>query len=429
MFSEWKEVCLDELVDIKHGFAFKGEYFQSEPRPDVIITPGNFAIGGGYQEKKLKYYEGPVPEGYVLQGGELVVTMTDLSKSGDTLGYSAIIPHDLKYRLLHNQRIGLVQRKDEQRTSLDFLHWLLRSKAYRNNVLATATGSTVRHTSPSRIGAFRFRLPPLDEQCRIAAVLSALDDKIELNRKMNQTLEEMTQAIFKSWFIDFDGVPEEDLVDSELGPRPKGWGIGSIENFVAFENGDRGKNYPKQSEYVDSGIPFISGRDIAGGFVDIDSANKVPPSVYQRINRGRVRTGDLLYSLRGTLGRIARVQAGISGIIASSLVIMRGKQDHDTSYLYCMLSGGFGATVVRELNNGSAQPNISVRALSKYPCLVPPLQILRHFKSVHDPIWTQLEGNLLQSRSLAELRDVLLPKLISGELRVPEAEEAVEEAV
>ena len=100
---------LGDYIHVKHGFAFKGEHFTEEETQDVLVTPGNFVIGGGFQDNKLKYYSGPVPEDYVLHEGDLVVTMTDLSKAGDTLGYPALIPASSERRFLHNQRIGLAR--------------------------------------------------------------------------------------------------------------------------------------------------------------------------------------------------------------------------------------------------------------------------------------------------------------------------------
>lgn len=146
----WPIVGLGNLIDIKHGFAFKGEYFSDEPTDNVLVTPGNFAIGGGFQINKLKFYDGPVPDDYVLQTGDVVVTMTDLSKQADTLGYSAIIPSS-RYRFLHNQRVGRVLLKSDD-ADLTFIAWLLRTSAYRTTVIGSATGSTVKHTSPGQIG-------------------------------------------------------------------------------------------------------------------------------------------------------------------------------------------------------------------------------------------------------------------------------------
>jgi type I restriction enzyme S subunit len=160
---------LGEYIHVKHGFAFKGEYFTDEPTLDVLVTPGNFAIGGGFQDEKLKYYAGPVPEDYVLGEGDLVITMTDLSKAGDTLGYPALMPASSGRRYLHNQRIGLVGIRSVAEADKRFLFYRLRASDYRHHILATASGSTVRHTSPGRICQFATTLPPIDEQRAIAA--------------------------------------------------------------------------------------------------------------------------------------------------------------------------------------------------------------------------------------------------------------------
>ena len=112
--SDWREVTLGDLIDIKHGFAFKGASIHDEPQGDVLLTPGNFAIGGGFKGDRFKYYDGSVPEEFVLDEGDLLVTMTDLSKQSDTLGYPALVPASTNgRRYLHNQRLGKVLPKPE----------------------------------------------------------------------------------------------------------------------------------------------------------------------------------------------------------------------------------------------------------------------------------------------------------------------------
>ena len=213
MRDEWPKKSLGELIEIKHGFAFKGEFFQEGVCKDVLLTPGNFAVGGGFKSEKFKFYGGPVPNEYVLRQDDLIVTMTDLSKNADTLGYPAIVPlSDKGFRFLHNQRLGKVIVKNNDFLDCGYLYYLMCSRTYRHEVLASATGTTVKHTAPERIKRFRFDLPPLGEQRQIANILGSLDDKIDLNRQMNETLEAMAQAIFKSWFVDFDPVRAKNLL-------------------------------------------------------------------------------------------------------------------------------------------------------------------------------------------------------------------------
>ena len=277
MVSEWVQTSLADLIDIKHGFAFKGAFIREEECDDVLLTPGNFAIGGGFKDDKFKYYYGLIPEDFVLRSGDLLVTMTDLSKQADTLGYPAIVPTCSEgRRYLHNQRLGKVLIKDKQLLNARYLYYVMCSAEYRHEVLASATGTTVKHTSPERIKQFRFLLPPLSEQRAIAHILGTLDDKIELNCRMNETLEEMARALFKSWFVDFDpvrakmegrdpGLPKhladlfpDRLLDSELGPIPEGWEVKALGDCFNLTMGQSppGSTYNEHAE----GMPFFQGR-------------------------------------------------------------------------------------------------------------------------------------------------------------------------
>jgi type I restriction enzyme S subunit len=154
----WIISNLENLVGIKHGFAFKGEYFSDEPTADILLTPGNFKIGGGFKSDKLKYYNGPLVEGYILNEDDVILTMTDLSKEGDTLGYPALIPKRTNLNFLHNQRVGLLLLKDSEIKL--WIYNLFQTGAYRSWILGSCTGSTVKHTSPSRILGFKTALPP-----------------------------------------------------------------------------------------------------------------------------------------------------------------------------------------------------------------------------------------------------------------------------
>ena len=207
MADEWFETTLGNLIDVRHGFAFKGRFIHDEPHGDVLLTPGNFAIGGGFKGNNFKYYDGSIPEEFVLREGDLIVTMTDLSKQSDTLGYPAFVPPCTdSRRYLHNQRLGKISLKETAEIDARYIYYVMCGAEYRHEVLASATGTTVKHTSPDRIKQFRFLLAPLPEQRAIAHILGTLDDKIELNRRMNGTLEAMARALFKSWFVDFDPV-------------------------------------------------------------------------------------------------------------------------------------------------------------------------------------------------------------------------------
>jgi type I restriction enzyme S subunit len=428
MAAEWQVNSLAELIDVKHGYAFNGEFIHDEPRGDILLTPGNFAIGGGFKGDKFKYYDGPVPKEFVLQKGELLVTMTDLSKQADTLGYPAFVPaceHGRRY--LHNQRLGKVLIKAQQELDTRFLHYLLRSAAYRHEVLASATGTTVKHTSPERIKQFRFNRPPLAEQRAIAHILGTLDDRIELNRRINETLEAMARTLFRSWFVDFDPVrakatgrdpglpkPLADLfpasfVDSDLGKIPEGWDVASVDDEFELVMGQSppGDTYNEIGE----GLPFYQGR------ADFDS--RFPKRrVYCTAPTRLAKAGNTLISVRAPVGDInmARETCGIGRGVAAAI-----HKSGSRSFTYQFMRGLHTAFVQFEAE-GTVFGSITKKDFHAIPCVAPPRNAIAVFEKVVSPVDDRIETATLESRSLAFLRDFLLPKLISGELRVGDAE-------
>jgi type I restriction enzyme S subunit len=418
---------LADLMDVKHGFAFPGTHICDEPVGDVLVTPGNFAIGGGFKSDRFKYYNGDVPNDYVLAEGDLIVTMTDLSKQADTLGYAARVPKSDGRRYLHNQRIGKVLPKPAAAVDTRFLFYVLCSAEYRHEVLASATGTAVRHTSPSRILAHAFGLPPLPEQRAIASVLGALDDKIDLNRRMCHTLEEMARALFKSWFVDFDpvrakmegrdpGLPKEiadlfpsRLVDSELGPIPEGWSAKPLDEVADFLNGLALQKYPPQDGFATLPalkIAQLKRADTSGA----DRCSAEVPAPY------RVVDGDLIFSWSGSL----EVAIWTGGAAALNQHLFKVTSDRFPSWcLYQWVCQHLPEFRQIAADKATTMGHIQRRHLSAARVAVPSDAVRRVADSIFGPMTDRILATRIESRTLAALRDTLLPKLISGELRVP----------
>jgi len=386
-------MLLGEVIDIKHGYAFEGRYFSDEPPGDVLLTPGNFAIGGGFKADKFKYYNGPIPEDFVLAEGDLIVTMTDLSKQADTLGYPALIPRSDGPRFLHNQRLGKIVIHDD-RLDKEFLYYVLCSNRYRNEVLASATGTTVKHTSPNRIKAFRFAAPPLEEQRAIARVLGTLDDKIELNRRMNETLEAMAQALFKFSFVDAtrNGLPERwhertlvEEFDITMGQSPPG------ESYN--ETGD--------------GLPFFQGRS--------DFGFRYPKlRVFCTSPTRLAKAGDTLVSVRAPVGSMnIAAEASCVGRGVAAVCHKTGFRSY-TYYLIKSLQSEFE----RFEAEGTVFGSINKADFGKIGCVAPPFEVIEAYENLVAPIDQRIENNERESRTLAALREALLPKLLSGKVCV-----------
>lgn len=191
--SDWRIIKLNELITIKHGFAFKGEFFSDEETNNILVTPGNFKIGGGFNDNKFKYYNGEIPENYVLNKNDLIITMTDLSKAGDTLGFPALVPEIVDKKLLHNQRIGKVEfNKGDIKY---YLYQTMRQPEYRHYILGSSTGSTVKHTSPTKICDFEILLPSMDVIEEFENVSMPLFDKIQENLLEIQIIDNLKREL------------------------------------------------------------------------------------------------------------------------------------------------------------------------------------------------------------------------------------------
>lgn len=185
---------LSNFIKIKHGYAFKGEHISTDDNGVVLVTPGNFCIGGGFKENKCKFFTSDYPSEYVLTAGSLVVTMTDLSKEADTLGYSALIPYSTQRIYLHNQRIGLVEPVNST-LPLSYVYWYMRSYEYHMCIVGSASGSTVKHTSPGRILEQLIPIPNKEDlECNIT-VLDNINAAVSRNNAENIQLQMLCDTL------------------------------------------------------------------------------------------------------------------------------------------------------------------------------------------------------------------------------------------
>lgn len=407
--KEWESTSLGKLIDVKHGFAFQGEYFVDDTEADILLTPGNFGIGGGFKGDKYKYYRGPLPNEYILQQGDLIVTMTDLSKQGDTLGYPALVPQQIGGRaFLHNQRIGKIIILETKKVDKLFLYYLMCTRGYRNEVLASATGTSIKHTSPSRIKNFQFNLPPLPQQQRIAEILGALDDKIELNRRMNRTLEAMARALFQSWFVDFDpvyakargetpyGMDEataalfpDSFEETAMGRVPRGWGVSTIgEEVIRLPVG---KKYETKTVVSEGKVPVLDQ-----GKSGIIGYHNDAPGVYADLKNPVVVFANHTCYMRLVHFPFSAIQ---------NVLPFVGKE-LSTIWIYY-------ATVdqIKFEEYKGHWPDFARKMI-----VVPPSLVAQKFDEFIAPFVHHIYYNEQEISTLSTLRDTLLPKLVNVEI-------------
>lgn len=386
--SEWKEYRLGDFLKVKHGYAFKGENIVTEETPNILVTPGNFNIGGGFKSDKFKYYKGDeFPKEYILTRGDIVVTMTDLSKDSDTLGYSAKIPYSTNHNYLHNQRIGLVQFVNEN-VCKDFVYWLMRTREYQNYIVGSASGTSIMHTSPSRIEDYRCLIPSSQsEQESIASVLTSIDNKIDLLHCENETLEVMAETIFRQWFI-------EDAKDD--------WTEGKLREEFDFIMGQSpiGESFNQDG----IGVPMYQGNADFGFRFPTRRVFTTQPTRFAEIN-------DTLISVRAPVG--VQNMATEKCCIGRGVAAFRYKNNSSFySYTYYKLKSLLDD--IKQYNdNGTVFGSISKSDIESIDIVIPDKNIIMDFQKQVKPIDDKILNNNNIIQTLIQTRDNLLPKLMN----------------
>lgn len=396
-----KEYRLGDIITIKHGYAFDGEHIVQEDNGIVLVTPGNFRIGGGFQEEKCKFYSGEIPDGYVLSSGDFIVTMTDLSKTIDTLGYSALVPESDNRVYLHNQRIGLVSFKAND-CFPGYIYFLMRTHPYQRFIANTSTGSTVHHTSPSKIYDYRFYAPSYEEQREIAERMFAYEKIIKNNQRQIKLLEEAAQRLYKEWFVDlrFPGHENMKITDGV----PEGWKIQTLSQIADVVMGQS----PKSEFYNQNGqgLPFHQGVGSYGTRFVVD---KIYSTSFTRI----AEAGSILFSVRAPVGRLNLTRNRV--VIGRGLAAVNhrlGKQ----SYLFYLLKEHFFKDDV--IGNGAIFASISKDELLAQQFTIPVSNLIEQFNVIVNDMDGRIAELAEQVTLLIEARDRLLPKLMSGEIEV-----------
>jgi type I restriction enzyme S subunit len=351
-------------------------------------------------------------------------------------GETAYVPEGLDFALGQNL---VLLRSDGQQIYPPFLRWLVRGPLWMEQVGAFINVGSVFDSLKCRdIPNFRLPIPPLAQQKCIAYVLGTLDDKIELNRRMNATLEAMSRAIFKSWFVDFDPVrakaagrqPEgmdaemaalfpDSFEESEIGDVPKGWGVGRLNDVAEHpRRAARPGEISVGTPYI--GLEHMPRRCIAlseWGEGDVVESNKFK---FQR--------GDILFGkLRPYFHKVG--VAPVDGVCSTDIVVARARSPEWFGFALGVMSSDEFVAYTNAGSTGTKMPRTNWDDMSRYEAVLPSESVAEAFTSVVQPAVASIAARIHQSRTLAALRDTLLPKLLSGEVRVPEAEKAVEEAV
>lgn len=402
---------------------------------------GDIISGGTPKTKISNYWNGEIPwltpkdlSGYkymYIDQGERSITEEGLANSSAKLlpkgailftsrapiGYTAIANRELAT----NQGFKSIIVNDNHHNI--FIYYLLKNNI--EYIESLSNGSTFKEISGSVMKSLEFEVPSLNEQKAIAHILSTLDEKIEVNNRINKTLEEMAQAIFKHWFVDFefpneDGEPYKssggEMVPSELGPIPKGWEVGTLQDLGDIVGG--GTPSRKKEEYfVSKGIPWITPKDLSNNKNKYiyKGENDISELGLKNSSAKIVPKGTVLFSSRAPIGYIAVAAVDVTTNQGFKSIVPR--EIYGSEYVYQELRNK--TELISNRASGSTFKEISGSGLKSIETVLPSKELVREFNTIVNPLSNKIKANEKEIDALTEIRDTLLPKLMSGEIRVP----------
>jgi type I restriction enzyme S subunit len=421
--SEWKEFRLVDLVEADRGISYG------------IVQPGTFQKTGGVPilkvnnltEKKVSIIDVSrvsieVEKKYQktrLKGNEILISVVG------SLGHLFLVQ---KAQIGWNvvRAIAVLPIKDG--INRNWIYYYLSSTVAQNMFIQMAMHTVQATLNLKELKEILIPIPPLETQTAIAEILSSLDDKIEVNNKINQELETLAHTLFKQWFIDFEfpnenGEPYKSsggkMVESELGEIPKGWGVYRFKDIVKKYIDNRGKTPP----IVNDGIPLVEVKHMVdvGIFPSLNTDKFLSFEVYNTFLRAHLQEGDILMSTVGTIGRLNIVPNFKVFAIAQNVLGIRFKEDLITQlYMFCLMrTKGFNNEINSRLIE-TVQSSIKRGDLEKIPVLIPKSILADNFEKIVKDLFNQINTTFLETTELIRLRDELLPKLISGELSLNE---------
>ncbi len=427
--EEWPTVRLGDAVDLLTGFPFKSDGYVSDPAAPRLLRGDNIAQGRLRWDgaKRWPAETAPPMAKFRLHEGDVVLAM-DRPWIEAGLKFASVQREDLPALLV--QRVARFRGGEGLDTR--FLKYVIGCRDFSDYVLSVQTGTAVPHISARQIEDYEFDLPPLAEQTAVAHILGTLDDKIELNRRMNATLEAMARALFRSWFVDFEpvrakmegrdtGLPKEiadlfpdRMVDSELGEVPEEWAVGVLDDAVELLNG--GTPRTSVERFWNGGIPWYTAKDAPAphDVFAVETERTITQAGVDNSATVVLPSGTTIISARGSVGRLACL--GRPMAMNQTCYGIRGAGGYGDFFTYWLVRGT--VEELRSRTHGTIFDTITRQTFALVNSALPPLSIVGAFESVVLPIMERILSNLNQSVAIAALRDTLLPRLVSGELRV-----------
>ena len=399
---EWKEVTLGEISS-KIGDGLHGTPKYDDEGPYYFINGNNLNCGKIIIKDDTKR----VGKDEFVKNQKELNEQTILVSINGTIGNVAKYNNELCILGKSACYINVIKEVDKE-----FIYYVLTSANFKRNITNEATGTTIKNVSLKQMREYKFNIPcNISDQRRIASILSSLDRKIELNNKINADLEEMAQAIFKNWFVDFEPFKDGKFVDSELGMIPEGWKVGRLTEIASYMNGLAMQKFPPENN--EDSLPVLKIKELGQGFCGTDS-DRCSCNIKDEC---KIHNGDVIFSWSGTL--LVDVWCGGDCGLNQHLFKVTSK-DYPKWFYYYWTKHHLQEFIHIAKDKAVTMGHIKRGHLEEALVAIPDNDSMERAHELFEPILSKMISLRLENSRLSLLRDTLLARLMSGELEVPE---------
>ena len=408
--EEWKKYKLGEITSkIGSGATPKGGR-DSYLGGNIALIRSQNVLDFSFSKLGLAYINEVQAE--KLSNVEVYEKDVLLNITGDSVARVCIVPNNVLPARV-NQHVAIIRGNDK----VDYRYLLYYLQYIKPQLLSLSQGGATRNALTKKmIEELEVKMPSKGIQKEIVSILYALDSKIELNRRINDNLEQQTQALFKSWFVDFEPFRGGKFVDSDLGMIPEGWNIQPISSIFNFQEGPGIRNW----QYVNNGTKFINIRCINNDIINIQNANMISDEEAQgKYAHFMLKENDIVISCSGTLGRKALVlKEYLPLCLNTSVIRFTPRINRQLGFLYGYLGSSLFLNKQIELASGSVQANFGPIHLKGMSIAIPDNNVLNQFSDIVNSIIQKKKNIISESLRLTNLRDSILPKLMSGKIKI-----------
>lgn len=406
---KWKEVRLGDVCEIYGRIGFRGyttnDLVDTPKEGAISLSPKNIINGELNLDqctyiKWDKYYESPE---IMINPNEIIIT-----KTGSSVGRTTFVRR-VDHPMTLNPQLVVLKNISE---NAEFLSYYIKSALFQSVLKSIVVGSAIPTLSQKNLANLKINVPKeVDDQRRIASILSSLDRKIELNNKINADLEEMAQAIFKNWFVDFEPFKDGKFVDSELGMIPEGWKVGRLTEIASYMNGLAMQKFPPENN--EDSLPVLKIKELGQGFCGTDS-DRCSCNIKDEC---KIHNGDVIFSWSGTL--LVDVWCGGDCGLNQHLFKVTSN-DYPKWFYYYWTKHHLQEFIHIAKDKAVTMGHIKRGHLEEAMVAIPDDVSMEKAHELFEPILSKMISLRLENSRLSLLRDTLLPRLMSGEIEIPE---------